>query len=46
MTTRSGYVSKVALVFLFTLADLMFNATADHNDKPDAAGWYHAVWIG
>jgi hypothetical protein len=42
---KTGYLSKVGLVFLLTGADLLINCTADHNDDPAQPYWVPITWI-
>ncbi len=43
---KTGYVAKVALVYLLTFGDLIINGVADHNQVPNAANWIPYVWVG
>ncbi len=46
MGAKSGYIAKVALVYVLTFADLVINGVADHNEVPEAIGWIPFAWIG
>jgi hypothetical protein len=43
---RTGYLTKVALIYAFTLADLLANSTADHNDVKNGGLWWPMVLLG
>lgn len=43
---RVGYTSKISIMYLLSLADLLINAAADHQDKPPTDDWIPYVFVG
>ncbi len=43
---RGAYRTKVSLLALFCLADLVINSFADHNEYPGHGSWFPLVLMG